>query len=206
MDLTVCGSYAVPGMFCYAFKGDYCSVNVIERDEQNRILFEYNCYSVIEEKEKKAYVICQKYDSNYVYYYEDICFSFSDDEETLSELKAQNDWGKSLNQSKMSRRKCDFTFDLEIIKASELDYGEAREVCAKTFGINEEKIAELCFIDSDSAGNEMCFLKTASDEEKKYLVVINKDYEIDYLCLTEDLLETEDFIEFKKRVGWVYGF
>lgn len=57
-----------------------------------------------------AYAICQKADNEFVYYYEDDCFSiygtqdeFTDDEQNA--LKQRNDWNKPINDEKLTSRK-----------------------------------------------------------------------------------------------------
>ena len=55
MKLAVCGSYAVPGMFCHDLKGGTYSCDVIERDSYGRILFLYETASVITEKNEKIF-------------------------------------------------------------------------------------------------------------------------------------------------------
>lgn len=69
------------------------------------ILFEYTAYNLIVGDNAKVYVICQQYDAESVYFYEDCCYMYaSDGESELQMLKDKNDWDKPLDYSKMAQR------------------------------------------------------------------------------------------------------
>ena len=112
--LAACGSFAVPGMFCFDLKGGSFSCEVLERDAQGRILFLYETTSCITNNWEKAYVICQRLESATVYFYEDMCYLFATDSVGLEALKDKNDWSKPLNNEKMAKRDFNVSADLSL--------------------------------------------------------------------------------------------
>ena len=62
LDLAICGSYAVPGMFCWDLKGGTFDVEVLETDEEGRILFSYSAENIITHQIDTALVVCKKID------------------------------------------------------------------------------------------------------------------------------------------------
>lgn len=74
---------------------------MLELDSVGCILFEYTAYNLIVGDNAKVYVICQQYDAESVYFYEDCCYMYaSDGESELQVLKDKNDWDKPLDYSK----------------------------------------------------------------------------------------------------------
>ena len=106
LKMAACGSFAVPGLVCHDLKGGSFNCKVTQRDDFGRVLFLYETVNVITGNQEKAYVICQRMDSDRVYFYEDICYeSLADGTADLDQLKLVNDWGKPLNTEAMSGRK-----------------------------------------------------------------------------------------------------
>ena len=102
LDSAICASYAVPGMYCDDLKGGAFSYEIIEEDSYGRILYRFETINCLTEKEETVYVICQKTVSKYVYFYEDICYLFEEnDNDDLMALKERNDWESELNTEKM---------------------------------------------------------------------------------------------------------
>ena len=203
VDLKICGSYAVPGMFYRDLKGMESTVQVIENDSYGRVLFEYKTRNYIFDEKTTVYVICQKRDFDYVYYYEDICYSFILDEENNFEtLKEQNDWDCELNESKMSRRSNDITFDLTIMSHSKLDRQIIKEKYCTNNKVKETDIKEFVLVDYDSAGNA---LRYVYHNGKKTFFIVDSEYNIVLLEITEDF-DFSDLAEFKRNNGWKYGF
>ena len=203
-ELALCGSYGVPGMFCYDLKGENYSCSILEQDEYGRILYEYTTASVISGESETAIVICQKIDPDYVYFYEDICYDVSDNvNQDTSTLKAANDWNKSLNNSKMSRRKNSVSLDLVIERDSLLNYRTVRSSTCEAFGIVEDQIKELCIMDEDYNGNELYFLRVSQNQS--YFLLINSNYEIALLEIDSIQSAYSNITAFKKDNGWVYG-
>ena len=89
------GSSAVPGLYCSDLKSGTYTVNILERDGQGRILYEYTTKSLITGEQETAVVICQKCDNDFVYFYEDKCYLTGEpSEEEIRQLKVQNRWGE----------------------------------------------------------------------------------------------------------------
>ncbi len=64
--LAACGSYSIPGMFCYEVKGGSYKCTVLEEDSMGRILYEYTTFNTLTEREETATIICQQYAGRYV--------------------------------------------------------------------------------------------------------------------------------------------
>lgn len=92
-------------------------INVIEQDQEGRILFEvsfgrkafyYKDYGN-DSARLYAYAVCQQYDDQFVYYYEDVCFAVFQDQaaftlEQKDSLKETNDWNMPLDYSRMTKK------------------------------------------------------------------------------------------------------
>ena len=206
MELAVCGSYAVPGMFCYELKGDTYSCEVLEEDSQGRILSEYVTKDHISGKEKTAYVICQDIDSEYVYFYEDICYAFAPaDEEALKALKEQNHWNLPLEQGRMSRRKNSVTLDLFISLDCDLEYSKVRDACCKELEIESSQIKELCFLDGNGASQELYLLCVEEQESpRSFFVLADASYSVSVMEIPEQQVSAEAIMQFKEANGWKY--
>ena len=202
MKLAVCGSYAVPGMFCHDLKGGTYSCDVIERDSYGRILFLYETASVITEKNEKAYVVCQQIDSAYVYFYEDICYlTVADGKADIESLKSLNDWDMPLDDSCMSRRKHSISYDLYIMTDSKIDYNEAEEACCQALDLLPSKIYVFTTLDINQYGQELFFLSINNDGAKEtYCVLINSDYEVFFANVENDF--QMQIRQFKQENGW----
>ena len=206
INLKVCGSYAVPGMFYADMKGMGATCEPIERDSFGRILYTYSTRNFLSEIQETVYVICQKYDSEYVYFYEDICYlpiDRSDDE--LETLKTKNDWDKELDLSKMSRRTNDITFDLVLNTSNDLVWNKAENVWSKALGVEVSDIKEMCIVDEDPSGNVICFSKVSGLVDKRYFVFCSSEYEIEYMEI-KSYSDLSELYSFKAKCGWEYGF
>lgn len=148
--LVVCGSHGVPGMFCFDLKGSTYECNILEEDSEGRTLYEYVAYSDITGQDESIVVICQHTDNRYVYYYEDQCYVVGDYQKAdIEALKTLNDWGDTLNYSRMSRREVDITFDRCISFESVIKNKNGRSACAEALNIEMSQIKELCISDVD---------------------------------------------------------
>lgn len=207
LDLAICASYAVPGMYCDDLKGGAFSYEIIEEDSYGRILYRFETINCLTEKEETVYVICQKTVSKYVYFYEDICYLFEEnDNDDLMALKERNDWESELNTEKMSRRESMITFDIFIEKDCDLDYFKVLEAGMKKFEVSKEEFDIVSFLDADSEGKGM-YLFSVGEEEKveKYIAIVSTGYEISYMEAPDEIY-AETFAEFKKENGWKYGW
>lgn len=89
---------------------DWEQVEIIEKDSYGRIMFKYRSISTMLSDYCGSYlyalVVCQMYDKDYSYYYDNDSFIYlrengSASDEDVQRLKSWNDWGKPINQSKM---------------------------------------------------------------------------------------------------------
>ncbi|MBQ9148767.1 MAG: hypothetical protein IJX69_04285 [Oscillospiraceae bacterium] len=203
LDLAICGSYGVPGMFCTDLKGEASTCNVLETDAQGRILFEFTNLSVITGKEETAIVICQKYDSEHVYFYEDQCYILGAVEESaIADLKEQNDWGCALDEKKMAKRSNQLSLDLYIVTDSKLDYQKVQAACCEALEIDKAEIRELCFLDQDPTGQTMYWL---SAETADYYIIVNTEYEAAFIAAENPQPDAEAIADFKQNNGWKYS-
>lgn len=202
-DLVTCGSYGVPGMLCRDLRGGTFSSKILEEDQYGRVLFEYTTKSCITNEKETSLVLCQMADSDYVYFYEDVCYDFSEQE--ISDLKTANDWNCPLDSTKMSRRKVHFTLDGVLNIGDKLDYKEVKSsICAEIDNVSTGQVKELSILDLDYAGNELYFLRTTQDD--MYFALVNSNYEAAVLKIDGQLPTQDTIHEFKMENGWHYGF
>lgn len=206
LELALCGSYAVPGMFCADLKGGTSQVAVLEKDDYGRILFSYSAPNVTTQEAETVLVICQKIDDEYVYFYEDICYTHQyDNQDAIKIIKEQNDWNQPLDHSKMSRRPNQITFDLFIAGNSTLLYGKVIQATARELGVSSSQLTQLHFIDADNSGNELYWSSCIENSiNQSYLLLVSSDYDVCVMKL--DDVDISDVIgNFKSENGWKYG-
>lgn len=207
MDLAICGSYGVPGMFCHELKGGTYYCEILETDSQGRVLFSYTTHSVITDEDETAIVICQAIDSKNVYFYEDQCYLLGEPEDSdIEPLKEQNDWDCVLDYSKMSKRSNKVSFDLYIVTNNELVHKDVKNACTEELGIEESQIKELCILDKDPSGSGLYRLIVENDGiDEKYYVLVNTDYEVALMEGSNEHAAPADIALFKQSNGWEYG-
>lgn len=80
-----------------------CSVD----DESNNVFSDY-VSDDLKNSPVLAYVVCQKIDDNYVYYYKSHCYKFVSSVPTeniiISQLKEKNDWNTPIDENKLVKR------------------------------------------------------------------------------------------------------
>ena len=202
-QLAICGSFAVPGMLCTDLKGGSYECTVMEEDAQGRVLYMYVAQSVITGKKEKAAVICQRRTSDAVYYYEDVCYLTGEwTRDEIVHLKENNDWNQPLDSSKMTGKSNKTTLDGFAVAIGNLEYKRVKQVCCTEIGIEQAKIAELCFLDTNDTGMELYWLIVNEGvDEKCYFVVSDSSYEITWLEINRiDALQK--LIQFKQMCGW----
>lgn len=206
-DLAVCGSYAVPGMFCNELKGGTVSCDVVEKDAYGRLLFAYTTYSNLTNREETAYVVCQKYDADYVYFYEDIGYLFAADyAHDAAHLKSRNDWDMPLDETKMSRRKNKVTVDLCIAKDTDQRWSNTEKACAEVLGIEPAKIEPYGFVDSDANGHEITLIRCGDEQSDAYFTMTLTDGTASVLKIADQTINQAQLTAWKHECGWVYGF
>jgi len=206
-ELVVCGSYAVPGMFCYELIGGTYKVTVLETDAYGRVFYEYTTKNIISEQQETFYVICQSVDGDYVYFYEDLCFHQNDAETAEVEcLKAQNDWGMPLNQDKMSVRKIIIPYSgNSIYTDTQLDVGRLKAACIEALQLEPEQYILPSILDVDGNGHELYLLNVEQNgEAKEYFLLANSDYAVSFLEIIDDTVDHAALRAFKQQKGWGY--
>lgn len=206
LELALCGSYAAPGMFCADLKGGTSQVAVLEEDNYGRIMFSYSAPNVTTQKAETVLVMCQKIDDEYVYFYEDICYTSQyDNHDAIKMIKEQNDWNQPLDHSKMSRRPNQITFDLFIAGNSTLLYGNVIQAAARELGVSSSQLTQLHFVDADNSGNELYWRSCIENSiNQSYLLLVSSDYDVCAMKL--DDVDISDVIgNFKSENGWKYG-
>ena len=202
--LAACGSYAVPGMVCRELRGQGYACRVLEQDDQGRVLFEYETRNLLTGQWDTALVVCQARDDQFIYFYEDLCYSLGSDQEAL---KAANDWGLPLAAEKMSRREVRITFDLVLVPASEWDTAALKAACCQALGLEAESVTELCFLDEDPAGQGLFYLQARQDgTTASWLVFSGPDRDLALLEATDPDRAYDAIPAFKTENGWQYGF
>lgn len=207
IELAVCGSFSVPGMFCMDLKGGTFSCNIIEEDSEGRILYEYTTESDITGHIESVLVVCQQIDSKYVYFYEDLCYQFLDSDQSATEdLKEKNDWNKPLDYSKMARREIKVSFDLCIINGGALYVKDLRTACGKALNMDSSQIGDVIFIDCDFSGHELYYISPRFSGSTEYFVLCDTSYNVSLFEITDKKVIPSDLAEFKTENGWSYGF
>lgn len=204
ISLDICGSYAVPGMFHSDLKGNESSTKTLETDSQGRTLFSFQAYNVITEQTQTATVICQKSDNSYVYFYENLCYILGDaSEEDITALKERNDWGKTLDSGKMTKRPNKATADLHIKTAGTLVFSDIRDACCKELSLTTEEITELCFLDRNPQGQELYWLKAnRAGSAEGYCIMVDTQYAISYILVSNPAEDMGWLVSFKQSSGW----
>lgn len=180
IGLYVCGAFAVPGTFYPDIKGTETSCEIIETDKYDRIMYYYTAPSFISGNKERAVVICQKITSDSVYFYENVCFEIVNDNYCdFEELKLQNDWNKPLDNSKMSYRNIQVSFDNVIITESIVDIDIVKSLCCSELDIDANEILEFCIDDIQPDNTAVFYLKTTSQGyAKEYFVQVKNNYSI----------------------------
>ena len=185
IKLQLCGAHAVPGMYNSDMKSG--GINILDTDSEGRILFEYSARDVIGGEHLEEYrtvlVICQKYDDDYVYFYEDICYLKQyDTDEALDRLK-----------------------ELFAYTEENIPYEQVKKSVMVAISLQEDQIQELCLLDVDTRGGVLYYLCYDADSiREKYLVLVTW-YGNTYLHPIEnDEVDPVALAQFKKDSGWVY--
>jgi hypothetical protein len=206
LELALCGSYAVPGMFCADLKGGVSNTTVLEKDDYGRIMFTYSAPNMITQETGTALVICQQIDREYVYFYEDICYILQDyDGDAAETLKAQNDWNCPLDYTKVSKRANEISFDLFIVTDSALPYGRVLEAVSGALKTGTDQISELQFIDMDSSGNQLFWCSAAANGgSKSYILLVSCGGDVAVMELQDNVVAADEIADFKAENGWTY--
>ena len=206
IELAVCGSYAVPGMFCSDLKGGSFSCEIWEEDGQGRILYEYTTTNHISQKEETVLLICQKIDDSYVYFYEDICYlSPGYTAEDIELLKDRNDWDAAVDETKLSRRTKTISFDLYIVPETFSEYRSLRTACIQALQITEEQVQDILILDADGRGKELYLLVAENDTgEQQFLTIVDAAYHVSTMEIIGGIVSPDEVATFKQESEWSY--
>jgi len=207
LELELCGSYAVHGMFCGELRGTESRAVQMEKDRYGRELFAYTAPNLFTDEILPAYVICQKIDSRYVYYYEDICYYIGDSEENaLNQLKIQNDWDMPLEEDKLSKRNNRITLDLFISLGRTVTDSDVYELAGRELGVSKEQMQNTRLLDLNNQKQELHMLRTGKGiAQKQYLLLLTSEGGFFWKELPAGIPEAEEIAEFKANGGWNYG-
>lgn len=203
--LHICGSYAVPGMFFFEVKGGVTECTIIEEDSYGRVLFSYSTINNIIKERDTVLVIFQKNDSDYIYFYEDICYIEENASEAdLSYFKYINDWNKPFNQEKFSKRPKKMSFDLYIINENKHNIKTVSDKCAEKLNINKDNSISIEFDDEDLKGNVIYLVHYEENGNKrKCFMLVTEDYKCSIYEIPDDgYIDFMKFTEFKYSNGW----
>ena len=200
--------YAVP------FMGDHfmpdCLTDVIEQDAYGRTLYRHSKLPHIGNEKKIVFVVYQKYDSEYVYYYEDLCYIFgTGSAEEIDQLKRTNDWDQPLDESKMSRRlaKISPTEPALITEDSDVETQKVRTLFLERIG-GGKKVSDYWQEDISPSGQSayVFAVETETNATQYYYVIVHPSYEMKSMEFEslEDLVQK--LPEFKKECNWKYGW
>lgn len=205
LELQLCGSYAVPGMLHRDMKDGGCSAEEIETDSEGRTLFRLSGKNLVYDAEAAYLVICQKIDAEYVYYYEDICFTEEgQSSEAIERLKERNDWGKPLDDSKMSRRRNLITFDLFISVDRKLDNIDVHTACYRALGVSDIPCDDIILLDVSPSGQELRFVRVdlPFKDDWQYVVLVSPDLKTNHVEITDLLQDWDKVVALKKDFQW----
>ncbi len=187
------------------------TTHVIETDSYGRTLFIYrNSGSVFGFKD--ALCICQTYDDEYTYYYEDDCILLFDSDgnvsdESLTTFKQRNDWNGEMNEDKMTSAPIvDNFFEKPEYSNSQTD--AAANAVEPSCGYEWESVI-VC---ADTRGRQLIVQREYSYETnhlgKTYAVIVSPDGLVDESCgimeMDENVLAdyTAAIKDFKARNNW----
>ena len=199
--------YAVPTMGSVDMRGQHGEK--IEQDTYGRTLYVHTKCDTNGEVTECVWIIYQKYDDDYVYYYEDICYTLSYDlVEKQEAFKTSNDWNQPLDESKMSRRKVYINMALVLTHESMLEEKRVESAWRESMNIKESQEVSILMDDVNPAGQcaYIVNLTNAANETDHYYVIAQPDYEVKSMPFDdlEDLFAKVS--AFKKECGWVYGW
>ena len=209
-------------------------IEVIETDDYGRTLFFYNELYGTQIEYGMAFVISQKTEDGFVYYYQDVCylpyFDIEHDLDVIMEnidlgviemLKERNDWNMELNESKCT--KSEFTKEKPEGKVDtfSIEHDKKIEEYAKSNGIDESATVNcnyFKFCNSDSNGKELYYVSghiTKTDENGKtisesfvYAVIFGADgntVENGIVEIKNPRTSHELIKTLKEQTGWIYG-
>lgn len=199
-------------------------VKIIEEDAFGRVLFSYyDDKSYYCGEDIIGYLICQKVDETYVYYYPDYNYILNEwnhinipfSEEEIEDLKTRNDWGKEINEEKLIKYEITRKKKDPNVKIEKKDFEALIRKVTKDHGRNVEEpipYPSIVYLTSDSYGRMLYYVEVdLSDDSKEntdftLAIIFNPDGTYDeatcVLELNDFYHEQDNLKEFKERNGW----
>ncbi len=148
----------------------------------------------------KCTVIMQKYDGHTVYYYEDDAYYLGDiSESEMESFKDKNDWGKPLDDSKMTSRYVEMTFDGAISNFPEL---RGRDIISTALNVDDSQFLDGFLTDFKSETQAIWLCKVSYDDDEKWFFVIANNGKYDAFETDLTLSNLGELGDFKKQIGW----
>ena len=232
-DLNSEVTNSILGIYCV----DFNRIAVVEEDSFGRRLFAYWGQTVAANPALGnshwiySFLIVQKSDEEYVYYYPDYNFVLYRGEreyyklpeeelvrrakdpakaDDIEWLKQKNDWGEPFDESKCFNALISQQ-NLERASKSTLVSDGAKEKAREQIALlNSSNRGAFYYLTSDDYGRHIYFYRVIRDEDevytKSYVVAFNKDGsydETDGIMEITDLWDYQDDLKaFKERNGW----
>ena len=211
------------------------SVRIIDTDDYGRTLFFYSEYynrsSDPEIDYGMAFVISQKREGKYVYYYQDDCylpyFATTGDskeafknvsQDSIEELKEKNDWNKKFNEDKCTKARRTTKKPKGKLRLKNYEFDDAVYSYAKANGYkgtDKRTCQHSIYCNSDTSGKELYYIFcTSSDdygngekvfESHTYAVIVNPDKSFSDSSIVE-ITDVQTYYEkirvLKQQNGW----
>lgn len=202
---------------------------ILEEDSQGRVLFAFQGESILDHDTYVdstsfcAFLVSQKTENGYVYYYPDEnmilypnSYSLSEDGELedyfprfiqenelgdeIESLKSENDWNKPFNEKKCTKVKVsDETRDVEMqggLVSEEAKERAYREAMGKEDVYNEKRVS-FAYLTSDQYDRHIFYFKTITEDDVytgSFVVMFNADGSFDP---DTGIMEIEDAYDYQ---------
>ena len=206
-SLTKMTDIEAPCACCY-FACPVCSVwdfrgikgKQIDKDSFGRVLYKEEFYLWKIDDKIKCTVIMQKYDGHTVYYYEDDAYYLGDiSESEMESFKDKNDWGKPLDDSKMTSRYVEMTFDGAISNTPDLGRDG---IIPTALNVDDNQILDGFLTDFKSETQAIWLCKVSYDHDEKLFFVIANNGKYDAFETDSTFSNLGELSDYKKQVGW----
>lgn len=193
-----CCYFVCPVCDVWDFRG--YGYSIISTDSYGRIMFteEFSLWTI--DDKIKCTVIMQKYDGHTVYYYEDDAYYLGDiSESEMESFKDKNDWGKPLDDSKMTSRYVEMTFDGAISNTPDLGRDG---IIPTALNVDDNQILDGFLTDFKSETQAIWLCKVSYDHDEKLFFVIANNGKYDAFETDSTLSNLGELGDFKKQIGW----
>lgn len=193
-------SYVVPGFFSPDLKGK--SGEIIEKDNYGKVLYHTTGLDMFSNDVIDVYIIIQKKDNESVAFYEDTGFVRGKmNDEQLADYKKINEWNLPIDDSRLSYRKIEITFDI-FIKSSNLTMNKLKSAIKDKLDIGDS-VFDIAFDDENGNGKFLYVVRCESKEKQEFYFVISDDkYNLSVLKVDNIADFTSSLNEFKQNNGW----